>query len=143
MGTPLHCNQHAYQPGKSCETPLHHLLSRIEYCVGVKEMALCVFLEFEGASDNTSFNTMGHVSVIPILSSFGWVGAMLCSRRLLESILNEIIEITPTRVCLQSSPLLWNPVVGDLLNDLTQAYLYTQTMLMTYSWFFRVNTATL
>ena len=28
--TPLHSNQHAYQPGKSCETALHQLVGKVE-----------------------------------------------------------------------------------------------------------------
>jgi len=51
---PLQKNQHAYQPGKSTETALHSLVTRIERTLERQEYALAVFLDIEGAFDNAS-----------------------------------------------------------------------------------------
>ena len=37
---PLHSNQHAYQPGKSCETALHQLVGKVEKALHFQEIAL-------------------------------------------------------------------------------------------------------
>ena len=50
---PLHPNQHAYQAGKSVETALHQLMVRVEKALVQQEIALGVFLDTEGAFDNT------------------------------------------------------------------------------------------
>jgi hypothetical protein len=52
---PLHPNQHADQAGKSVETALHQLVVRIEKGLDQQETALGVFLDIEGAFNNTSF----------------------------------------------------------------------------------------
>ena len=41
---PLHRTQHAYQTGKSCESALHHLVSRIEKSLESKQFAPGYFL---------------------------------------------------------------------------------------------------
>ena len=50
---PLHPNQHAYQAGKSVETALHQLVVRVDQ----QEIALGVFLDIEGAFDNTCYDS--------------------------------------------------------------------------------------
>jgi hypothetical protein len=55
---PLHPNQHAYQAGKSVETALHQLVVRVEKALDQQEIALGVFLDIEGAFDNTSYDSM-------------------------------------------------------------------------------------
>jgi hypothetical protein len=45
---PLHRNQHAYQIGKSSETPLRNVVTRIEYAIEHKDIALEAFLDIEG-----------------------------------------------------------------------------------------------
>jgi hypothetical protein len=52
-------SHHAYQRGRSSETVLHDLVSRIESALGHKIFALVAFLDVEGAFDNTSFEAMG------------------------------------------------------------------------------------
>jgi hypothetical protein len=54
---PLHRNQHAYQEGKSCETAVHQLVSRIEDSLASKEIGLYACLDIEGAFDNTSYES--------------------------------------------------------------------------------------
>ncbi|KAG8177831.1 hypothetical protein JTE90_002665 [Oedothorax gibbosus] len=51
--SPLHDLQFAYQPGKSTETALHHLITKIEDSLERKEIALATFLDIQGAFDNT------------------------------------------------------------------------------------------
>jgi len=55
---PLHPNQHAYQAGKSVETALHQLVVWVEKAHDQQETALGVFLDIEGAFNNTSYDSM-------------------------------------------------------------------------------------
>jgi len=55
---PLHPNQHAYQAGKSVETALHQLVVQAEKALDQQEITLGIFLDIEGASDNTSYDSM-------------------------------------------------------------------------------------
>ena len=55
---PLHPNQHAYQPGTSVETALHQLVVRVEKALDQQEIALGIFLDIEGAFDNTPYDSM-------------------------------------------------------------------------------------
>ena len=50
----LHPRQHAYQSGKSTESTLHQLVSRLQRALDQKQYALGVFFDIEGASDNSS-----------------------------------------------------------------------------------------
>jgi hypothetical protein len=52
---PLHPNQHAYQAGKSVETALHQLVAQVERLLDQQETALGVFLDIEGAFNNTVY----------------------------------------------------------------------------------------
>ena len=58
VSKPLHPNQHAYQAGKSVETSLHQLVVRVEKALDQQEVALGVFLDIEGAFNNTSYDSM-------------------------------------------------------------------------------------
>ena len=55
---PLHPNQNAYQAGKSVETALHQLVVRVKKALDQQVIALGVFLDTEGAFDNTSYDSM-------------------------------------------------------------------------------------
>jgi hypothetical protein len=55
---PLHPNQLAYQAGKCVETALHQLVVWFEKALDQQEMALGVFLDIEGAFNNTSYDSM-------------------------------------------------------------------------------------
>jgi hypothetical protein len=55
---PLHPNQHAYQAGKSVEMALHQLMVRVKKALDQQEIALGVFLDIEGAFNNTSYDSM-------------------------------------------------------------------------------------
>jgi hypothetical protein len=56
--SPLHPNQHAYQTGKSTETALLQLVVQIEKARDQQETALGVFLNIEGAFNNTSYDSI-------------------------------------------------------------------------------------
>jgi hypothetical protein len=49
----LHRNQHAYQIGKSTETALHNVVTRIENAIEHKDIAFGAFLDIEGDFDRT------------------------------------------------------------------------------------------
>ena len=51
---PLHRNQHAFRRGHSTEAALSKMVSFIEETYAKKEIAVVVFLDIEGAYDNTS-----------------------------------------------------------------------------------------
>jgi len=55
---PLHPNQQAYQADKSVETALHQLVVWVEKALDQQETALGVFLDTEGAFNNTCYDAM-------------------------------------------------------------------------------------
>jgi hypothetical protein len=55
---PLNPMQHAYLKSKLTETALHDPVYKIEGSLAQQEFALSVFLDVEGAFDNTSFESM-------------------------------------------------------------------------------------
>jgi hypothetical protein len=55
---PLHPNEHACQAEKTVETTLHQLVVRMEKALDQQETTLCVFLDKEGAFNNTSYDSM-------------------------------------------------------------------------------------
>ena len=55
---PLHPNQNTYQAGMSVETALHQLVVPVEKALDQQEIALCVFLDIEGAFYNTSYDSI-------------------------------------------------------------------------------------
>jgi hypothetical protein len=79
---PLNPMQHAYLKGKSTKIALHDLVYKINGSLAQKEFALSVFLDVEGAFDNTSFESMDAVvSDHDVCSTINrWVDFMLTSR---------------------------------------------------------------
>ena len=55
---PLSKFQFAYQAGKSTETALHTLVSKLEKSFDAKEISLAAFLDIEGAFDNASHESI-------------------------------------------------------------------------------------
>jgi len=129
--SPLHDLQFAYQPGKSTETALHQLVSKIEDALDRKEIALATFLDIQGAFDNTS-----HLSILKALRDTGlnytlylWIETLLSDRTIQMNIFDESLEKKTTRGCPQGgvlSPLLWNLVVNSLIKHLNDRGYYTQ-----------------
>jgi hypothetical protein len=76
---PLHQNQSAYRAGMSTETALFQVVHRLEKCLEYRQIALCAFLDIEGAFDNTSFNTILMATRERRLEETccRWIGSML------------------------------------------------------------------
>lgn len=120
---PLHHSQHAYRAGRSTDTALYQLTSKIEEALDSKETALCAFLDIEGAFDNTS-----HKAVEKALerrkvntTALRWVGELLGTRRAETQVGQNTITVKTTRGCPQGgvlSPLLWSLVIDELLEEL-------------------------
>jgi len=99
-----------------------HLKSLIE---AHKEVALCAFLDIQGAFDNTS-----HEAVNASLARRGldaktsrWIKSLLASRRAIATIRGQSSTVSTTRRCPQGgiiSPLLWSLLVDELLERLTR-----------------------
>jgi len=81
---PLHANQHAYLAGRSTDTALHNLVSKIERAVPVrgKQYALGVFLNIEGAFNNASSGSLLNVLRSKRVSNtvIDWIKSMLSTR---------------------------------------------------------------
>ncbi|XP_041987895.1 uncharacterized protein LOC121739476 [Aricia agestis] len=79
---PLHERQHAYQKGKSTETALMDLVDRIDRAIEDKEIALCVFLDIEGAFDNTSTSCITNSLALRDMdpTTVQWIKATLDNR---------------------------------------------------------------
>ena len=129
--SPLHPNQHAYQAGKSTETALHQLVVRLEKALDQKETALGVFLDIEGAFDNTSYD-----SISIALASHGvspsiirWIRATLECRWATAALGGVSRSVVVARGCPQGgvlSPLLWCLVMDELIARLNARGVYTQ-----------------
>jgi hypothetical protein len=131
VSKPLHPNQHAYQAGKSVETALHQLMVRAEKALDQQEVALGVFLDTEGAFNNTSYDTM-----CMALARHGvdhtivrWVKATLEGQRAIAMLGSLSRSVAVSRGCPQGgvlSPLLWCLVVDELLARLSGGGVYAQ-----------------
>ncbi|KAL7735175.1 hypothetical protein ACLKA6_014891 [Drosophila palustris] len=56
--SPLQPTQHAYRAGRSTDTALYQLHRTLSTVVDNKEVAICAFLDIEGAFDNTSHDAV-------------------------------------------------------------------------------------
>jgi hypothetical protein len=131
VSLPLHPNQHAYQPTKSAAMALHQLVVRIEKALDQRETALGVFLDIEGAFNNTSYN-----SICAPLAKHG-VSCTIIQRirATLEGWLaTDTLGGVPRRVkvargCPQGgvlSPLLWCLAVDELIAGLNGGGIHAQ-----------------
>jgi hypothetical protein len=89
---PLHQNQFTYRTGMSMDTALYQVVQRLEKSLEHTEIALGVFLDIEGAFDNTSFD-----AIITAAREHGleetccrWIRSMLRGR-LVPSLLWEAV----------------------------------------------------
>jgi hypothetical protein len=89
---PLRRNQHAYQISKPTETALHNVVTRIEYAIEHKDIALGAFLDRGGAFDRTSFDTIKPAAERHGIESAicRWSCAMLDSRNITAILSGEI-----------------------------------------------------
>jgi hypothetical protein len=120
---PLVVTQYAYRKSRSTETALHHLVTRMDRQLEMKEYDIGTFLDIDGASDSTSINTikqaMNRHDVPEALVD--WTEKMPAERRIMVYHEERVVEGTPDRGCPQGgvlSPLLWCLVINDILEDL-------------------------
>ena len=128
---PLHPNQHAYQAGKSVETALHHLMAWAEKALNQQEIALGIFLDIEGAFNNTSYDSM-----CAALARHGvdhtivrWIRATLDGQLATATFRGFSRSVAVPRGCPQGgvlSPLLWCLVANELLEKLNKGSVYAQ-----------------
>jgi hypothetical protein len=123
--SPVHPNQHAYQAAKSTETAVHQLVVRVEKVLDQKETALGVFLDIEGAVNNTSYDSISAAMVRHGVSHtiIQWVRANLEARRVTAAIGGVSRSIAVAKGCPQGgvlSPLLWCLIVDKPLVGLKQ-----------------------
>jgi hypothetical protein len=128
---PLHSNQHAYQAGKSVETALHQLVVRVEKVVDQQEIALGVFLDIEGAFNNTCYDTMCDALVMHGCehTTVRWIRATLEGCVAVVALNETWLGVAISRGCPQGgalSPLLWCLVVDDLIARLRGSGVFIQ-----------------
>lgn len=123
---PLHKDQYAYQAGKSTISALHGLTRKLEKAIEYKEVALCAFIDIEGAFSNTPRQSIHRALVKRGVepATVAWIMASLSSRIINMQLGAASVTATPGDGCPQGgclSPLLWSLVVDDLLKTLTSA----------------------
>ena len=113
-------NQHGFRAGKSTESALHQLVTRIERTIVGGEYALGIFLDIEGAFDNVSFKTIIEAlnrAQLPLII-VRWINALLRSRTVTVTVQSKSVSKKVKKGCPQGgilSPLLWNLVINSLL----------------------------
>jgi hypothetical protein len=109
---PLHRSHHSYQIGKSTEAALNNVVTRIEYAIEHKNIALGAFLDIEGAFDRTSFDIIKQAAemygIEPAICR--WICVMLDSRNMNAILSGETLRASAARGFSQGgvlSHLLW------------------------------------
>ena len=128
---PLHPNQNAYQAGKSVEMALHQPGVWLGKAHDQQEAALGVFLDIEGAFNNTCYDTMcdalvRHGSEYTIV---WWISITLEGCVAVATLNRFSVGLAISRGCLQGGvllPLLWCLVVDDLLTRLSGGSVFIQ-----------------
>jgi len=128
---PLHPNQHAYQARKSVEMGLHQLFVWVGKVPDHRETALGVFLDTEGAFNNTSYD-----SICAALFKHGvkytilrWIRATLEGDLAATTLSRSSRSIEVSRGCPQGGvllPLQWYLAVDDLIARRNVGGVYTQ-----------------
>ena len=118
--SPIKHSQHAYCPGRSTDSALHQLVSKLEKSLLKKNSTLCTFLDIQGAFDHTtpqsiSLALQNHNTPKFIIS---FIMAMLQSRYISVTLHGVTTTRSIGKGCPQGgilSPLLWNLVMNGLL----------------------------
>ena len=126
---PLSTFQHAYRPGRSCETALHQLVSRNGKSLFYKESSL--FLDIEGAFNKLQFEVVKRAALRHGLQPtvICWLLSLLRCRLLTISINEANVKALAIQGCPQGgvlSPLMWSMAVDDLLNLLGRSDIFAQ-----------------
>jgi len=109
----------------STETVLFVLTENIQVSLKHKEMAICAFLDIEGAFDNTSHEAIKRVLTNKRIdrTTSRWMCQMLATRTAETNVGGNNFQISTSRGCPQGgvlSPLMWSMVVDKLLGILTE-----------------------
>lgn len=120
---PIDSAQHAYQRGKGTESALHCLSNKIEKSMTNEGIAIAVFMDIEGAFDNTGFDIIEEALDSKGVKKWAtqWIGQMLRTRRIKATLGEEGEEYSPKRGSPQGgclSPTLWCIVMDPLLGEL-------------------------
>ena len=112
VSKPLHPKQHAYQAGKSVETALHQLVVRVEKALDQQEISLGIFLDIEGAFNNTSYDSLCAALVRHGVDHtiVRWVKVTLEGQQATVTLGSLSRSVAVSRGCPQGgvlSPLLW------------------------------------
>ena len=113
-------NQHGFRTGKSTESALHQLVTKIEKTIIEGQYALGIFLDIEGAFDNVSFKTITEALARLQLPQVivRWINAMLRSRTVTVTVQGKSVSKKVKKGCPQGgilSPMLWNLVINSLI----------------------------
>lgn len=116
-------DQHAFRKTRSTDSALHALISDIEKALLDKEDSLSVFLDIEGAFDNTTVAAICTAARAKGVSSvaIAWIRDSLTGRKLTAALNGASRTVITSRGCPQGSvlaPLLWLLVVDMLLSRL-------------------------
>jgi len=128
---PLHANQHAYQAGKSTDSALHKLVSRVEQSLVIGEVALGCFMDIEGAFDNTNFEAIRQALVERGVGRVvvRWISSMVRDRTVEANVCGHKANLWVAKGCPQGgilSPILWSLVVDSLIAKLNAEGIYAQ-----------------
>jgi hypothetical protein len=139
LQSPLHPNQHAYQAGKSTETALHQLVVRVDKVLERRDTALGVFLDIEGAFNDTSYDSitaaLDRHGVSPTIRR--WIRTTLEGRRATATLGGVSRSIAVARGCPQGgvlSPLLRCLAVDELLTRLNEGGFMHKDMRIFVTW---------
>lgn len=126
----LHPAQHAFRAGRSTDSALNHLVTRLEDALVIKEFALCAYLDVEGAFNNVSFQAVNDaLSKVTVNSVSSWLSNMLATRTIVVSRGKVEMKAQVKRGCPQggvASPLIWSLVIDELIRLLTETGFYVQ-----------------
>ena len=119
----LNGKQYAYQEGKGTEAALHDITAFIDKSLKKQGVALAVFIDIEGAFDNTAYSVIEKAARDKTVNEIAteWIKAMLASRIISVRTEKTKIRIKPVKGCPQGgclSPLLWCMVVDSLIVEL-------------------------
>jgi ribonuclease HI len=120
---PLHSNQHAYQRGRSTMSAIYKLTSLIESTLDIKQVALAVFLDIEGAFDRATFESFTTAARNKGIDEFliEWILSMLKKRILTADLKGIKVQRRPVMGCPQGgvlSPLIWLLIADAFLYQL-------------------------
>lgn len=127
---PLHKLQFAYMKGKSTELAAHHLVTKLEKTLSWKQIALCAFMDIQGAFDNTGFDSISHSLRSRNIDEtvHKWILSMLKDRQISSQLGGSKMTVLAAKGCPQGgvlSPLLWSLVIDDLLVELNAIGIHT------------------